>query len=59
MWSMLTAPSDRDYRGDPEPDVAETCPYCGADFDAGEACEEYCRWQKGTDGDAESIVEAA
>jgi hypothetical protein len=45
MWSMWTAPSDRDYYGtcDPEPEE-ERCYGCGSG--ELEACEEWCETQQ-------------
>ena len=46
MWSMWNAPSYRDYC-DPfgaycEEDEPEICEDCGACWDRGEACEDWC-----------------
>jgi hypothetical protein len=46
MWSMWNAPSDRDYYdpfgADCDKDEPEICGDCGARWDRGEACEEWC-----------------
>ena len=46
MWSMWNAPSDGDYYDslgvDCDEDEAEICEDCGARWDRGEACEEWC-----------------
>lgn len=49
MYSMWSAPSDRDYcvsldAGSeyPNADDTEICRCCGARWDSGEACEEWC-----------------
>lgn len=47
MWSMWTAPSDYDYDaslvGDmDEEEEIERCTDCGARWDGGEECEEWC-----------------
>ena len=46
MWSMWNAPSDRDYYDqlgvDCDQDEPEICEDCGARWDRGEACEEWC-----------------
>ena len=46
MWSMWNAPSDRDYYdpfgADCNEDEGEICVDCGARWDRGEACEDWC-----------------
>ena len=46
MWSMWNAPSDRDYYdslgADCDEDEPDICGGCGARWDLGEACEEWC-----------------
>ena len=47
MWSMWNAPSDRDYYDqlgvDCDQDEPEICEDCGARWDRGVACEEWCQ----------------
>jgi hypothetical protein len=50
MWSIWNAPSDRDYYdqfgpNEPDPEPADKCSECGANFDKGQACEEECKGQ--------------
>jgi hypothetical protein len=46
MWSMWNAPSDRDYynwwSADCDEDEPDICGGCGARWDLGETCEEWC-----------------
>jgi hypothetical protein len=49
MYSMWNAPSDRDYyasldggSGYPDADDVERCWCCGARWESGDACEEWC-----------------
>jgi len=46
MWSMWNAPSDLDYYDSfgafCDEDEAEICEDCGARWNLGEACEEWC-----------------
>ena len=46
MWSMWNAPSDRDYYdslgADCDEDEPDICGDCGARWDRGEACEDWC-----------------
>ena len=46
MWSMWNAPSDLDYYDSfgayCDEDEADICGDCGARWDRGEACEEWC-----------------
>ena len=46
MWSMWNAPSDRDYYDpfgvDCDVDEPEICGDCSAQWDRGEACEDWC-----------------
>jgi hypothetical protein len=46
MWSIRNAPSDRDYYESfgayCDEDEWEICVDCGARWDRGEACEEWC-----------------
>jgi hypothetical protein len=61
LRSMWNAPSDRDYN-DPfgaydEEDKADICGDCGAWWDLGEACEEWCETNQPVQGPSSLAVE--
>lgn len=60
-WTMLDAPSDRDYYEQfypPDTSVEDICGYCGANFDEAEECEADCYSRQPVDPTEESNDDA-